>query len=1173
MAEPSQLSTDDLAQAYTVERARAIQQEADPDAWLQQLSDEKPSAPAKVPGEPDQATSKDGQPMPADPMAGWLEAHTRAGLALGRAGAAVVGAGTRMAKDIGQGIVETPGAVFRGVTGAVKNMAETADTLVWQPFREFEGWLNSKGVETKLAIPDATPEMARQLLKGIESPAKAAASVAGEVQSTFEPRESNTGKMVEFASQWITSTAIGGKISEAAGMAPGALKRIVDAFVAGGAGFDPKDKRLSDTIDEMAPNFVTNFLKARPDDSDALARFKSGLEMAGLQATAEGVIKAFQVVKGAVAGPPEPRGSVPAAGTVGQAPKGEGLATEAETALGGQPVIQPVVAKPAVAAKMAEPPPVVFKAANSNAEFADQAAKFLKGVSQESPVAVNVERFEGPEQIKQAIADMSRLLSSQETVPMRQTLQAGKEMGLTPEMLPRLQGGALDSEQISSAWMLYRSSVDRVAELSAVARQTGAPADIARFNAAFQMAHGILQTVKGQSAEIARALQIHSALRKAEPDMVKALTKTLEESGGAAVSLEMAERVFALKDPRLAAQFIAEAAQATTREKITYVWSNILLSNPSSHVANVVDTSAATFLQVPETWFASKIGGDVAKGEATARLYGILGSMRDGVRAAARTVQTGESSFAAGTRVEGFQGPFATSQDLVRGGLTRQAGDYFKMLIPTRLMQAGDEFTKLMNYRGEMNALAWRDAIMTKGLQGAEAEAHALRLINDPPTWLKAAAEVQAVRGTFNEPLQGFAASVGRAVDQANIGQIPVGRFIAAFVRTPTNLIRWTFHHTPAAFLSPLVQSEIAAGGAVRDMALARIATGSMVLGAVADQAANGRITGAGPKDPELKAALMRTGWQPYSIKVGNKYISYNRSGTIGALVGLAADATELINGTYTRQKEVVSFDGEPVEDSTAVAVTIPFANALMSKTYMQQVTQMIDALHDPNRYGEGFLQRSISSWVPSGVGAIERAVDPEYRRASSWLEAVRARVPGLSSSLPPRLNLWGEPTKDENGAFNLFLPTRVSEVKGTEIDREIARMKLEIVPPKQIQQFSLGGAQANIKLSPEQHNRLIELAGNGLKMSIDGKEYGAREFLDATIAGKTRLSEQWKNGSDEKRELIIKSVLTKYREGARAALLRDDQTLRELVSGQAQEKARATRTPRAANAPTPTLN
>ncbi len=1103
-----------VSQDYMARRAQAAITENDPDVLFAKLTGTAlPAAPAPSPN--------DG----GGPLDFILNRPTN------RATAALSGL-IQVGADIGKGVfVEAPGAIYRGATGAVSEVFRTADSLAT--------WLNENVVDLTVPVPDWVPEW-------INNPARGISGAAGTAKDFVAERESITGQMTEFVSQWLTSMRLVGPLASALGMKPGAVTSAIKAGAAGAIGFDPKQPRLSNLIEENVPNPITAFLQANEEDGELLGRVKSGLENAGLGLVADGVVQGLRVLR---------------AQNV--------AAREANSAASPEaPAPAAIDAPPAPMARPAGPPPIRF-----TEETADKAAAFLRGEDGAAPVQVNLSRFEGPEEIVDGIRRMSTMLPEGSTIPMAQTQAAARDLGMTAEQLAAgIQGGAFDSRQIAAGWMLYRSAAGEVMRLAERARATGSVEDISAFNAGFQTAYGILQTVKGQSAEIARALQIHAAIRRSDPDMVKGLQGMIEEGGGTLKSLELAERIALLNDPTKAAQAIAEAGKATTRDQLVYLFANLKLSNPATHVANVLDTTASTFWQVPETWFASKFSGDIAKGEATARLFGQVRGMRDGIRAAGRTWRTGDSEFAMGTRVEGYSGPLASAEELMRGGTSRQAADYLAMLIPTRVLQAGDELTKFINFRGEAAALAHRQATIKEGLEGAAASRRVDELLSDMPDWLLKQAEAQALKGTFNEPLTGVGKLAGDLVDRVNIPvggglQIPAGRIIAPFIRTPINLTRWWFHRTPAAFLSPQIQSEIAAGGATRATALARIALGSTVTASMADLTLQGRITGAGPKDPELRAALMRTGWQPYSFRTSEgNFVSYDRSGTLGALIGLAADATELISGVYSREARTVDIDGLPVEETAAAAVVLPFANAVTQKQWMQGIARFIDALSDPNTKGDAWWANLVAGLtVPAAAGAIERTIDPDVRRAHDALDAIRARIPGLSSDLPPRLNLWGDVVSDENGLWNLFVPARFSGAKGTAIDDEILRLGMEPSPPSQVQPFGRNGVSLNIKLSPELHNRLIQLAGNELKLKLPGVgEIGARDYLNAIIAGAAgAASAQWNGASDERRELMVREVLQKFRSAARQKLIDESPELQTLIGDELTERATSIRTPR----------
>ena len=121
--------------------------------------------------------------------------------------------------------------------------------------------------------------------------------------------------------------------------------------------------------------------------------------------------------------------------------------------------------------------------------------------------------------------------------------------------------------------------------------------------------------------------------------------------------------------------------------------------------------------------------------------------------------------------------------------------------------------------------------------------------------------------------------------------KLPGVKLIVPFIRTPTNILKFAMERTPLAPIMKSVRADILAGGARRDTALARISMGSMAMAVTASYAAQGVITGGGPSDPALKSHLYNQGWQPYSVKIGDKYYAYGRLEPLGMMMGLAADA------------------------------------------------------------------------------------------------------------------------------------------------------------------------------------------------------------------------------------------------------------------------------------------
>lgn len=1057
------------------------------------------AAQAQVPGAPP-------SPVPGRPQ-DWADWGLSVGGSIARGAWAVT-------KDIGQGAIEAPRAIVRGIVGAPAEVLSAGNDLA--------NWLNANVAD--LTVPG--PNLLGLSAKGL-----------GAARDLLNAPESNTGKMVEFTSQWLTSSAMAGNVARALGVPANAYTKVIKDFAAGATGMDPHSPRLSTMVDGWAPNPVTDFLKAKEDDPALLARLKSGLEVAGIGAATDGVIAGFKYLRSLY----QASKAAPAAETAAQAAPaapGAAPAPARDFAPVGNPVAPPLEIAPDTAAK---------------------AERFLAGTTPDSPVKLNLARIGGPEDVRAAIGRISQELPEVQIRTHEQVIQAARDLALTPEELLRMRGGgALNDAQITAARMMLRSAGGQLMDLAQKAAGADASAvDMAAFQKAYALTYGIAQQVKGSGTEIARALSAHRIMSASEPDALKAIQELLAQSGGADATREMAAKIAALGDPGKVAQFVQGAARATTRSQIMFVYQNILTSSPTSHLANIAGNTTSTLLSIPERFVAGQVGNGVVPGEATAQLFGTLQGVRDAMRAAWRALKTGEQSFGAAKEVlePGIGQAIGPAPAVEAGGLSGFA-DYAKTLLPTRALGAEDEFFKWINYRGEAAALAFRQA-SREGLSGVERASRVGEILNSLPDDIHAAAVQAAKVRTFNQPLSPRMERLAGFIRDVNFEvrpgvEIPVGSMIVPFTRTPTNIFKWTFERAgPLALISRDVRADLAAGGARADMALAKMTTGSLIAAAGVDAALSGQISGGGPRDPELKAALLRTGWQPYSVKFGNRWYGYNRLDTPGQLLGIAADSVDLLAWASDHDRGYM-----------AQMLGFAFANAVLSKTYMTGLAGLLNAVSDPQRYGENFLQREAGSIVPGGVAAVERVMDPTVRAAYSELDAIRARTPGLSAAMPPRRDLWGQPIKVE-GAWmpgldprygQLVSPIAVSADKQSPIDNEIVRLHMKVQGIPQSVDFPGG---VSLQLKPLEYDRLLELAGNAFK---DQRGMGAKDALDALVTGKAPQSDLYRSVSDDAKALMIRAAIQAYRSGAKAQLLKEFPELAATVTQMQANRATSLR-------------
>ncbi|WP_133243789.1 hypothetical protein [Sphingomonas pokkalii] len=129
----------------------------------------------------------------------------------------------------------------------------------------------------------------------------------------------------------------------------------------------------------------------------------------------------------------------------------------------------------------------------------------------------------------------------------------------------------------------------------------------------------------------------------------------------------------------------------------------------------------------------------------------------------------------------------------------------------------------------------------------------------------------------------------------------PLKLFIP-FVRTPTNLVKFAAERSPAAPALWAWSRDFKAGGAKRDLAIARWMVGSAATMMAVEAAQKGLITGGGPSNEKAKNLLIANRWQPYSVKVGNRYVAYGRLDPFSTTIGLAADYVD--RGRYMTDKE-----------------------------------------------------------------------------------------------------------------------------------------------------------------------------------------------------------------------------------------------------------------------------
>ena len=814
----------------------------------------------------------------------------------------------------------------------------------------------------------------------------------------------------------------------------------------------------------------------------------------------------------------------------------------------------------------------------------------IRAARDTGPVYINWARIEAAEDVQAVLRDTAEAFrgdinaAGREVQSNAATSRLADDLGLTVEqLLSRRAGEPLNAETALAARRLMVASGERLTALAQAAAGAGAgPADEYAFRRMLAVHHAIQSEVLAARRETARALQAWAIPAGGGAEQARAIRDVLEAYGGSANAQAIARRLVAAQEggatPATLNAFIGAGAMARTLGAVQEYWINALLSSPKTHLVNMGSNAFVAAQQIVERRIAQAMGSSVAEGEAAEMAYGAVEGLRDAFRLAWRSYRdgTGEIGTLLG-KVDAPRDPAISAAGLgvQQGSGLGQAVDFIGHSIirqPTRLLGAEDAFFKSIGYRMELRAGARRmarDELLSEGtLQPGSREFAAELLtrrdgfIANPPEALRMQAADQALYQTFNRATYTDGVNVVQGLMQLR-QNIPPLTFILPFVRTPGNVISYSFERTPLAPLVGQWRADIAAGGARRDLALARLGTGSAVMAVAFDYADRGMVSGKGPDDPGEVENLRNQGWQPYSIRVGDQWVAYDRADPLGFVAGFAADMADLF-----RRREIEPEEVDEVQELVAAAIAT-VSRSVVDRTWMQGVAGFIEAIDNPEQGAATFMRRQAGSFVPAIVGVVEQAVSPARSEANSMAEALMARIPGLSDQLSPARNVWGEVVVPETvgrAVFDALSPVRVSDVRESPIDAELERLNLPLSRiPKRV---DFDGAQVNLSAYPGAYDDYVRLAGNEWVNPGTGK--GLRDTLNEMVQGQGPFGPVYAgmtDGRDGTKAQMIRSLVQQFREGARQEVLRLHPDLAAVVAARRVERVQQ-RTGQAGAAP-----
>lgn len=469
--------------------------------------------------------------------------------------------------------------------------------------------------------------------------------------------------------------------------------------------------------------------------------------------------------------------------------------------------------------------------------------------------------------------------------------------------------------------------------------------------------------------------------------------------------------------------------------------------------------------------------------------------------------------------------------------------------LPTRALGAVDELMKTLRYRAVVQAKAATEA-GDKGLSGADLKQYVERRLatsfDDAGQATDAAALREAQTATFQQDL--LPGTIGATLQNARATHPTLG-LVLPFIKTPINVLRYSHKYTPGINAFQKEYRQMLIGGAGKE-AQAQ-AMGQMMLGTVftfiaGNLAASGRITGGGPRDPAMLAALRATGWQPYSIvwegEGGKKhYFPLGRFDPVGLPMSIIADLVEA---------QKVNPEDKNLGDAMTASLLAVSQN-FSDRGFLLNINQLLRAASDPERHLGKYLGQTAAGAIPLSSLLKGTNPDPYMREARSFVDQIKKDLPGYSESLPPRRDAFGEPIWRRVGLM--------TTEEADEVEAEHNRILLETGKGFSLPSPNHGGVDlrdftlSDGKNAYDLYQQLVAEPERGptlkaaLAKAIKSETYSILPDGDADVKG-TRIN-------------TLAGIVQQYRQAAYKSLLRTypelrKETMRRSATTAAQIKA-----------------
>lgn len=496
---------------------------------------------------------------------------------------------------------------------------------------------------------------------------------------------------------------------------------------------------------------------------------------------------------------------------------------------------------------------------------------------------------------------------------------------------------------------------------------------------------------------------------------------------------------------------------------------NNMLSGIKTNMRNFIGNTVNYAYQNATDWVSGRFFGDTDALARTRHFWSAnAASLRESMQMCIESFRRGGAILDADHGIlEKQMGAISSTYWNAKGGLQwlNSVADTVGPVIrlPSRFLQAGDEFFKQLSYRSTARSQLmyeyeqamlqngvrplWRDTVKfaednlnrfftdAVDANGEIIVKNAVAAVTDDPKLAQQITQslTAAARNTFTlDPAKGgFIESMGKLRSKHESM-----KFLLPFFNVPANILDETLRSNIfTANFSKRYRDAILAGGNDAARARAQAALGTSAAFGIAALWHEGMITGAAPRDKASREAWEAKGYRPNSIIFetpdGIKAVSYSALEPLSSLLGCVSDICQLTAAMRGNDPFRQDFRQDDADEDTlnqlgtaAAGMVSMVASNFFSKTYTKSI---LDALEIINTGDLRKFEQFAASWA-SGIavpftglaGNIAQAFDPEYKETRGVIDRIMSKVPAFSDDYPARYSwITGQPKVAMGGMYS----------------------------------------------------------------------------------------------------------------------------------------------------------